>query len=1172
MVARMKQLATAIVLALLAGTILHGQQNLGSISGIVRDPSGAVVPRAELTLQRQETGAEIKLLSGADGAYTFPALHVGTYSIRVTLSGFKTAEAKDLRVVAGESLSVDFTLELGQVAQVTTVTAAAPLVDTKTNTLGTTRTVEEIKDLPLEMAGQARTYLGWFLTVPGYAYIPSQSWATYNGLTRANINGVGTSQFANDYYGYNLDGVSGISFANAGLEDAAAPIPDVIEEFRLSTNPPAESGANLGVQVDLVMKSGTNDFHGTLFEYFRNDHLNARNWFLPIVPPLKQNQYGFTLGGPLSLPRIYNGKNRSFFFASWMGERMRSLPTGSDVNGTVTSVPTKLMQQGNFSEWLGPQVGTDALGRPVFQGEVFDPSTTRTVSLPAGGTAVIRDPFPNNTMPAASISPVSAAFAKYLPLPNAPGLQLNYFAFSTKRHTDEDLVMFKVDHQLRENQRLSFAGDILPNKYVNYEAQFPAQINNSECVNQSLRRFRAVYSWMARPDLLFNFRASYIRSVWDDRPSLCVNTSADYGATAGLKGVLAPYTPLQNITGIATFGNSWNIFLRIGTHVPINTDLTLTRGSHNLKWGAEFDQQIHLNDESILTAGQFSFGPLETGLPGFAQTGLGFASYLLGAVDSATLNTPVIVRHLARRWGVYAQDQWRATRKLTLNYGLRWDIVNPLWESHDRIGAFDPTVPNPAAGGRLGALSFWGTGPGRNGKSGSLYPIYWTALGPRLGLAYAFNEKTVFRAYYGLLYSPMNADFVQGESIPALGSSASVTPTTLDNGVSPAFNWNTGFPNIIPSVPNFNPSQLNGSSVPYLGSPRENRPARSQNLGASLERTLPGDVLLKAAYVGTLTHGYRSTDGGPPLDQLPLQYLILGNLLLQSINSAQARAAGIPLPYAGFTGSVAQALRPYPQYTGVSQSDSTYGFSLYHALQATAQKRFRQGLNFLVTYTFSKDLVNGSYQALPLLNTRKALGSLDRTNVVNLSYSYQLPFGPGKPFLQNSHGVVRQIVEGWQVSAIQSYYSGTPVVVSTSASIPGIGGVWANRVPGVPISTGVGCESYNPGDPTSHLLNINAFSSPVAFTFGNTRVLPSTRLCGYRNEDVSIQKSFSLKEHVDLRFGFDFYNVFNRHDWGFASTAGGGGLGTNINQPASFGRYSGTSDPRTIQIYARLEF
>jgi hypothetical protein len=309
------------------------------------------------------------------------------------------------------------------------------------------------------------------------------------------------------------------------------------------------------------------------------------------------------------------------------------------------------------------------------------------------------------------------------------------------------------------------------------------------------------------------------------------------------------------------------------------------------------------------------------------------------------------------------------------------------------------------------------------------------------------------------------------------------------------------------------------------------------------------------------------------LDGLPLQYLGLGNTLLADINSPQAQAAGIRSPYPGFQGSVAQALLPYPQYTGVTQDDSTSGFSEYNSLQVTAQKRFKQGFNFLVTYTFSKDLVNGPYQALPLQKSWKALGPLDRPQSLNLSYTYQLPFGPGKRYLATSHGAESQVVGGWEVTVIQNYYSGTPVVVSTDESIPGMWApVWANRIPGVPISTSVDCGNYNPGNPNSSVLNINAFAAPAPYTFGNTSTLPSTRNCGYKNENITVIKSFPIGEHRNLRLGFDFYNIFNRHNWGYASTAGGGGLSSDASQPSSFGRYAGTSDPRTIQVEAKLEF
>jgi hypothetical protein len=233
----------------------------------------------------------------------------------------------------------------------------------------------------------------------------------------------------------------------------------------------------------------------------------------------------------------------------------------------------------------------------------------------------------------------------------------------------------------------------------------------------------------------------------------------------------------------------------------------------------------------------------------------------------------------------------------------------------------------------------------------------------------------------------------------------------------------------------------------------------------------------------------------------------------------------------------------------------------------TAQKRFKQGFNFLVTYTYSKDLVNnGGDQDQALQNTWKALSSLDRPQMLNLSYTYQLPFGPGKHYLSTSHGVVRQVAAGWEATAIQNYYSGIPVVISTDESIPGIGGVWANRVPGVPISTSSGCGNYNPGNPSSSVLNINAFSTPAPFTFGNTSTLPSTRTCAYKSENLTIVKSFPIRERVNLRLGSDFFNVFNRHNWGYVATSGGGG------EPSSFGRYAGASDPRTVQVFCKVEF
>jgi len=385
--------------------------------------------------------------------------------------------------------------------------------------------------------------------------------------------------------------------------------------------------------------------------------------------------------------------------------------------------------------------------------------------------------------------------------------------------------------------------------------------------------------------------------------------------------------------------------------------------------------------------------------------------------------------------------------------------------------------------------------------------------------------------------------------------------STTDGGITSAFNWSPGFPNIIPSLPNTDPAQLNNSSVSFLN-PLDNKPGRSQNLGAAIERELPAGMLFKAEYVGKWIHGLNR--GSRPMNDFDLKYLSLGSLLSANINSAAAQAAGIPIPYPGFNSSVAQALRPFPQFNNVSEISSRSQFSLYNAMLLTLHKRFSQGVTFLAGYTFSKQLTLGPTQALNLLNTGKTIMSFDRPQTLAISYSYDLPFGPGKKYLNSSSGVVKQLLGSWQIAGSNSYSSGVPIIVSTRGSIPVLGAQWANRVPDVPIQTGVGCGDYQPNVATSRYLNINAFGLPAAFTFGNTRTIPNVRDCGYMNENVSILKNFPITENWKVRFGAEFFNVFNRHIWG--------GMNADINNPDRFGRYSFATDPRTIQFHLKLDF
>jgi hypothetical protein len=636
--------------------------------------------------------------------------------------------------------------------------------------------------------------------------------------------------------------------------------------------------------------------------------------------------------------------------------------------------------------------------------------------------------------------------------------------------------------------------------------------------------------------------------------------TADFGCKSGMIGFPACYTPLTSITEVSGFGWYWNHFKRYWTTVPINIDTSLVKGRHNFKVGASMTQMVSTGENDQYGAGRIGFAARESGLPVAPSSGNGYASFLLGDIDNATVQTPIGNKWTARNWAFYAQDEYRVTPKLTLNYGLRWEVTQPIHEQYDRIGSFDPKVPNPAAGGRLGALSFWGDGPGRNSLKNTL-ETYWKAFGPRFGFAYSVTPKTVFRAYYGILYSPLTGDFTQGEGVPAYGFRAPLVLSTTDGGITSAFNWTPGFPNIIPSLPNTDPSQLNNSSVNYLN-PLDNKPARSQNLGAAFEREAPGGLLVKVEYVGKWIHGLNR--GSRPMNDFDLRYLSLGSLLSANINSDAARAAGIPVPYPGFNLSVAQALRPYPQFNNVSEISSRSQFSLYNAMLVSAQKRFSQGLTFLGGYTFSKQLTLGPVQALNLLDTGKAVMAFDRPQTLTFSYSYDLPFGPGKPFLSSSSGFLKQLVGGWQIAGSNIYTSGVPVAVSTRGSIPVLGAQWANRVPDVPIRTSVGCGDYQPNDASSRYMSINAFATPAAFTFGNTRTLSNVRDCGYMNENIAILKNFPINENWRVRFGTEFFNVFNRHIWG--------GINADVNNPDRFGRYSFATDPRTVQFHLKLDF
>jgi hypothetical protein len=795
----------------------------------------------------------------------------------------------------------------------------------------------------------------------------------------------------------------------------------------------------------------------------------------------------------------------------------------------------------------------------VYQDAIYDPSTTR----PDGHGGFIRDPFPGNIIPSNQLSALSKTFQTGYPAPNLPGITQNFTGSNVPSPVDMDKIAAKVDYQFGQN-RLSVGYQGLPRKNQIYGAlALDPTIGQTLYVYTHEYHFQVTYDRTLRPNLLYSLRLGASRAPRDI--GLSAFPSGNYGATAGWTGVYTTETPSVSIQGTQAFGGPFRRISDPSDDMPVDMDLAWSRGRHSAKFGGEFLYLNIIKRIEIGTAGSMSFANAETGLPGFPETDLGYASFLLGDVDSASLASPLTEKESSRVWSFYGQDSWRATSKLTVNFGLRWEFTVGPWETYDRYGGFDPTIPNPGAGGRLGAATFYGEGPGRNGRT-RLFDGYYKAFGPRLGIAYSLNPKTVIRTYYGIAYADnAAADIGSGTGLSAYntGWRANLAQPNTTAGVQPAFNWNNGWPTPLPVLPNTDPSLQNGSSITYADPKTYGRPAMATHLGFSVSRELPWRMLLETAYIGTLTH--RLAQSGVPLNNLDPQYLSLGFLLSHDINSPEAVAAGIPVPYPGFSGSVQTALLPYPQYPGgITTYYAPAWNSFYHAWETKLQKRFGNGLSMLVDYTTSKNLntanaVSAFYPRIHVFPT------LDRPWQLAISYSYELPFGRGKRYLSSAHGVVGALVSDWSVAGIHDYEAGLPITLSS----------WASPT-GEPIRTpGISCGNLDPGDPTrNRYLNPAAFSQPAPFTFGSVQQLPNVRGCGYDNENISVMKNFPVGERVRVRFAANFFNVFNRHEWLQ--------LNTSVFDPNAFGRFgtsctatticNAASDPRFIQMLLKIEF
>jgi hypothetical protein len=1184
-----------LILLLFIPVFCWGQSMNATISGTVSDASGAVVPGAEVTLTNVARNVSVKTTSASDGLYSFPNLVPGTYELKVTAAGFKPVVQRNIEVTVSQLARNDVRLEVGTDVQTVEVQAEAAQLnfDNAARTEGVESTT--INELPLVVSGGPRSVANFIVLLPGVTT------GNGNNAYDARINGgMVTGDEAI------MDGAS----MQEGFMSQSGMVsffdfrmtPDMIGEFQVKTSTyEPEYGASTGGQIIATTKSGGAQFHGSVYEYLRNKDLNATQWQIDrppgdIRPKDNENNFGFSIGGPVKIPKIYNtDRARTFFFFDYEGFRQIG---GANAN-TIT-VPTEKMRNGDFSEWPG---------------KIYDPTTTRlnpsfnpNSPVSASNPQYLRDAFPGNIIPSNRFSnSLAPGWYKWLPLPNKSGVTSNYQVPTPIPDGilgDANEWLLKIDQYIGTKDHIAATvwRQKTPAKFLSI---LPLQIaTESYSDPQNAWVNRANWDHTFSPTVLNHFTFGYLNRN-EGYGSVDYSYAGDVPQIAGV--------PSHAYPPALSFGNGYT---GMGSTVGLNTEdvttrptfvyndmLTWVKGRHTIKGGFEY-RNIQGNAHNAGNeSGSFYFDPGQTGLPTDAGSGNAMASFLLGAVSSGSVGLYSQKGKYIRQDALifHIGDTWKATNKLSINYGIRWDRFSPSKEKYNNMSFFD-WGPNPDAGNRPGRLAFAGNNWGA-ASAGVDYPeqLWNGGWGPRIGVAYAMNDKTVIRTGYGIFYTQaFYPGWGGGVDQTGFNTTGTLNTTGL-GGLDPAFYIQDGFPiDRIVQPPYINAGYANGQGGPNYRPTDGNRLSYSQQWNFTIERQLPKNMMVSVAYVGN--KGTRLPSQLSPLNVLNPSLLgTYGNNLTQQYTGEGQTIAGVAEPYSGWytqmtnygcTPSVAQALSPYPQYCGsLTGLNENLGSSTYNAFQLKFEKRFSQGLYALISYNRSKIITssagltqstsaqwNGSTSVInPYEQFRnKSLAPDDVPNSFSLALSYQLPMGKGKKFF-NSGGVSNWFIGGWEITGLAKFSSGTPFWFrSSTCGVPGQ--FRAACIPTVlngadPFAVDVG--SYDPGTHAS-LFNPASFEPVSNFTsvdyWGVGPRISNYRGQGYRNVDIGFGKRTMIGEHVAFILRAEAFNAFNWHSFTCTGNGGCQAFNTSLGD-ANFGQWGGSvTTPRNIQLIGRIEF
>lgn len=1101
-------------LGLFAGVVLS--QGTSYLTGFISDPSGAPVANATVVVTEEGTGTRYDLKTTAEGIYRTPTIPPGLYDVDVKSQGFKEALSKGVEVLVGQPRSNDIILAVGEVNQSVEVTASAPLLKTEDSGLGQSIQSEQIAALPY-----FNRSAGVLLSLAPTVRYTGEDVISY-GASRYNVAG-----FTN--VNVMVDGTS----VNGDREDVAQmvlnPSVEAVQEVKIDENQySAQFGKDVGALVQMEAKSGTNAYHGGVYYYFRNEDLDAKNAFSQTRPVDREQLPGATFGGPIL-------KNKLFFFQAFETDLAVS-PVGE----TLT-VPTAAERSGNFSQ----------LGKLI-----YDPTTT--VRNPVTGV-VTRTPFAGNMIPSTAFDPSAVLALAYIAQPNVPGALANNLLTSTGTNLTKYRGVSRLDWNISQSDHFYF--DYLFDHTLNVNLGTPQYNQLSPAASPSLagfgfQFFTQSYSWSE----LHSFSPSFFMSnkvAWRPRYIMranpAINPSAQWAQKLGINnyaGELLPASyggdlgfPSYNFTGYTGLGpGSLQFAEKPIKEISYDLDLTYVHGAHTFKFGFQYEYGEHGAPDQSTPTGSFGFNPTETGLPGVSNSGDAFASFLLGQVDNAVTELgPLLIWH-NNYYGSYIQDDWKVSRNLTINLGLRWDIDGPVYEQQNRGNGFDFSTINPVSG-TPGVVTFLGT---PSHPQQGYYNIDWHRIAPRFGFAWQAIPKTVVRGGYGIFN--INPDLGANTRAPGLGYNTVANFNSPDGGITPAFVLSDGFP----SYPlGGDPARLTSG---FGAVPVGQRPGSSptfvnpnwkfgyaQNFNLSVQRELPYDMLIEVAGQGSLSRN------------LPI-----------SVNWNE-----VPPQFWGISGTNFTR-RPFPQFNNVTEVKNAEGRVNYWAGYVRLEKRFSEGLTLTANYSLQKTLgfLGGSIYYPWLSYGPNVYNQANGVTAVpfqlaTISFAYDLPWGPGKQYLNSGFG--SKIFGGWSIGGVLSWNDGVPFTVTCGCDSLNGNSPLGNRV------NIVGNPSLSNPTP-SNWFNTAAFAEPAFGTIGNFGGVllgpADTRL------DFTLRKIIPIGERLKLSLVGEFFNFTNTPQFGppdsnladrtFGQTNGpGNGLGAN-----TLGPFGG----RQIQLGGRIDF